>query len=66
MSQFFKPGDTVIWAKRVSGDFCFPVKAPVLSTTAKRVKISAHDPDERGEGMVVRYVSPDSLYPEGS
>ncbi len=59
----FQPGDTVVWAKRVSGDFFFPVKATVLSVTEKRVKISAYDPDDKGEGEVIRYVSPKFLMP---
>lgn len=38
----FRPGNTVIWLKRV----VFSVKAKVLSVTAKRIKIEADDPEE--------------------
>ena len=61
MSQRFQPGDTVIWWKRVAGDFVFPVRATVLAVTAKRVKITADDPDENGSGQVIRHVAPQNL-----
>jgi len=58
MPTSFRPGDTVIWLKRVSGDLVFPVKARVLAVTDKRIKIEADDPDE---GKVIRHVAPSSL-----
>jgi hypothetical protein len=61
MSRPFQPGDLVIWWKRVSGEFVSPVLATVLAVTAKRVKITAEDPDEDGSGLVVRYDAPASL-----
>ena len=34
-----KPGDRVIWWKRIpGGDYVYPVEATVLALTAKRVK----------------------------
>jgi hypothetical protein len=57
----FRPDDTVMWLKRVSGEFVFPVRAKVLAVTDKRVKIEADDPEE---GKVVRHVAPSSLQPE--
>jgi hypothetical protein len=40
----FQPGDKVIWWKRIpGGDYVCPVRATVLATTAKRVKIAADD-----------------------
>lgn len=56
----FRPGDTVVWLKRVSGEFVFPVNAVVLAVTPKRIKIEANDPDD---GTVVRHVAPGSLQP---
>jgi hypothetical protein len=39
-----QPGDEVIWWKRIpGGDYVYPVRATVLVTTAKRVKIAADD-----------------------
>lgn len=62
MNGPFKPGDTVIWWKRIpGGDYVYPVKANVLKITAKRVKIEADD-DGR---IVVRYVKPESLQQHG-
>lgn len=58
MLTSFRPGEAVIWLKRVSGDFVFPVKAKVLAVTDKRIKIEADDPDE---GKVIRHVAPSSL-----
>ena len=58
MSEQFKPGDTVIWWKRIpGGSYVYPVKATVIDVTAKRVKIEADD-DGR---VVIRYVKPQSL-----
>jgi hypothetical protein len=57
MATSFRPGDKVIWFKRVSGDFVFPVTAKVLSVTDKRVKIEADDE----EGKIVRHVAPSNL-----
>ena len=58
MNEQFKPGDTVIWWKRIpGGNYVYPVKATVVDVTAKRVKIEADD-DGR---MVIRYVKPQSL-----
>jgi len=61
MGDLFQPGDKVIWWKSVSGEFVFPVLATVLAVTARRVKITAEDPDEDGSGTVVRFVSPERL-----
>jgi hypothetical protein len=62
MSRSFKPGDVVVWSKQVpGGGYVFPVMGKVLAVTAKRVKIEVDDPDERGEGVVARYVQPASL-----
>jgi hypothetical protein len=53
-----KPGDKVIWWKRIpGGDYVYPVQATVLSLTAKRVKIEADDDGK----IVIRYVPPQSL-----
>jgi hypothetical protein len=58
MNRPFKPGDEVVWLKRVpGGGYVFPVPAKVLAVTAKRVKIDANDEERRG----VRYVQPESL-----
>jgi hypothetical protein len=61
MSHSFRPGDKVIWFKGAGGSFVFPVSAKVVATTRKRVTILAHDPDEKGEGIVTRHVRPQSL-----
>src|SRR5271165_1363833 len=63
MSHSFQPGDSVIWWKGVGGGFAFPVLATVVAVTRKRVTITADDPDEKGEGIVTRHVSPASLRP---
>ena len=53
-----KPGDRVIWWKRIpGGDYVYPVQATVLALTAKRVKIAVRDDGER----VIRYVPSQSL-----
>jgi hypothetical protein len=53
-----KPGDRVIWWKRIpGGDYVCPVQATVLAVTAKRVKIEADDDGD----IVVRYVPRESL-----
>lgn len=57
----FRPGDSVVWLKRVSGDFVFPVNAVVLTVTPKRIKIEANDPED---GTIVRHVAPASLQPQ--
>jgi hypothetical protein len=36
----------------------------VVAVTPKRVTITAMDPDEKGEGLVTRHVSPDKLQPQ--
>ena len=57
-----KPGDRVIWWKRIpGGDYVYPVQATVLAVTAKRVKIEADDDGD----MVVRYVPLESLRGQG-
>jgi hypothetical protein len=56
-----KPGDRVIWWKRIpGGDDVYPVQATVLALTAKRVKIKADD-----DGKIVRYVPQESLQLQG-
>jgi hypothetical protein len=53
-----RPGERVIWWKRIpGGEYVYPVHAAVLTITAKRVKIEADD-DGR---VVVRYVRTKSL-----
>ncbi len=55
----FKPGDKVIWWKRIpGGEYVYPVRAVVVATTARRIKIQGDD-DGRD---VVRYVPPESLH----
>ena len=61
--QPFRPGDEVIWMKSVGGGFVAPVLATVVAVTPKRVTIRADDPDEKGEGVVIRHVRPASLQP---
>ena len=57
-----KPGDRVIWWKRIpGGDYVYPVEATVLALTAKRVKIEADDDGD----IVVRYVPRESLQRQG-
>ena len=57
-----KPGDKVIWWKRIpGGDYVYPVQATVRSLTAKRVKIEADDDGE----IVIRYVPRESLQRQG-
>jgi hypothetical protein len=57
-----KPGDRVIWWKRIPGsDYVCPVEAIVLTLTAKRVKIEADDDGD----IVVRYVPRESLQGQG-
>ncbi len=58
MKRAFKPGEKVVWLKRVpGGDYVYPVSATVLAVTAKRVKIEADDDGE----IVIRFVPPRSL-----
>src|SRR5215471_7104136 len=53
-----KPGDKVIWWKRIPGDdSVYPVQAIVLALTAKRVKIEADDDGKIG----IRYVPRERL-----
>src|SRR2546426_4368504 len=57
-----KPGDRMIWWKRVpGGDYVYPVQATVLALTEKRVKIEADDDGE----IVIRYVPLQSLQRQG-
>jgi hypothetical protein len=57
-----KPGDKVIWWKRIpGGDYVTPVRAHVIAVTAKRVKITADDDGKH----VIRYVPPQSLQRQG-
>jgi hypothetical protein len=57
-----KPGDRVIWWKRIpGGDDVYPVEATVLALTAKRVKIEADDDGD----IVVRSVPQESLQRQG-
>jgi hypothetical protein len=61
-NQALKPGDRVIWWKRIpGGDDVYPVEATVLALTAKRVKI---EEDDDGQ-IVTRYVPPQSLRRQG-
>jgi len=57
----FQRGDAVIWLKQAGGGFVFPVSATVVAVTPKRVTIRAEDPDEKGEGIVIRHVNRTSL-----
>jgi hypothetical protein len=62
VSEALKPGDRVIWWKRIpGGDYVDPVQATVLALTAKRVKIKADDDGD----IVVRYVPRESLQRQG-
>jgi hypothetical protein len=61
MAEAFQPGDVVVWWKGVGGGFVVPVLATGVRVTARRVTITADDPDEKGEGIVTRHVSPGSL-----
>ena len=57
-NEALKPGDRVIWWKRIpGGDYVYPIQATVLGLTAKRVKIEADDDGD----IVVRYVPRESL-----
>ena len=57
-----KPGDSVIWWKRIPGGYyVYPVQVTVLALTAKRVKIEADDDGD----TVVRYVPLESLQGKG-
>jgi hypothetical protein len=60
--EVLKPGDRVIWWKRLpGGDDAYPVQATVLTLTAKRVKIETDDDGD----IVVRYVPRESLQRQG-
>jgi hypothetical protein len=57
-----KPGDRVIWWKRIpGGDYVYPVQATVLARTEKRVKIKVDDDGK----IVIRYVPRESLQHQG-
>jgi hypothetical protein len=57
-----KPGNRVIWWKRIpGGDYVYPVQAVVLALTEKRVKIEV---DDEGD-IVIRYVPRESLQHQG-
>jgi hypothetical protein len=56
-----KPGDRVIWWKRIPGGNSYPIPATVLVLTDKRVKIEANDDGD----IVMRYVPPESLRRQG-
>ncbi len=57
-----KPGDRVIWWKRIpGGDYVYPVQATVLTLIAKRAKNAADDDGER----MIRYVPLQSLQGQG-
>jgi hypothetical protein len=57
-----KPGDWVIWWKRIpGGDYVYPVQATVLALTEKRVKIKVDDDGK----IVIRYVPRESLQRQG-
>ena len=61
-NEALKPGDKVIWWKRIpGGDYVYPVQATVLALTEKRVKIKADDDGKIG----IRYVPPESLQRQG-
>jgi hypothetical protein len=61
-NEALKPGDRVIWWKRIpGGDYVYPVQATVLALTEKRVKIEADD-DRK---IVIRHVPPESLQRQG-
>jgi hypothetical protein len=58
MDSLFRPGDRVIWWKRIpGGEYVEPIAATVLALTAQRVKILA---DEDGR-QALRYVRAASL-----
>jgi hypothetical protein len=62
VNETLKPGDRVIWWKRMpGGGDVSPVQATVLALTAKRVKIEADDDGE----IVMRYVPRESLQRQG-
>lgn len=54
----FRPGDAVIWERGAGVGL---VKATVIAVTAKRVTITAEDPDQTGAGVVTRHVNTLSL-----
>ena len=58
MDEALKPGDTVIWWKRIpGGDYVYPVEATIFALSAKRIKIEADDEGQK----VIRHVPPESL-----
>ncbi len=62
ISKDFRPGEKVIWLKRIpGGDYVYPVNATVSASTAKRIKIEADDDGQ----IVIRYVPPESLQRKG-
>ena len=57
-TEALKPGDKVIWWKRIpGGNYVYPVQATVRALTEKRVKIEADDDGD----IVIRYVPRESL-----
>jgi hypothetical protein len=57
-STRLRPGERVMWWKRLPGGaYVYPVRAIVLTATAKRVKIEAEDDGP----VVIRYVPAESL-----
>jgi hypothetical protein len=57
-----KPGDRVIWWKRIpGGDYVYPVQATVLAFTANQVKIEADDDGK----LVIHSVPPQNLQRHG-
>jgi len=62
VSDDLRPGDQVIWWKRIpGGDYVYPVQATVLALTEKRIKIEADDDGD----IVIRYVPLESLQRQG-
>ena len=62
VSDDLRPGDQVIWWKRIpGGDYVYPVQATVLALTEKRIKIEADDDGD----IVIRYVPRESLQCQG-
>ena len=56
--QKFRPGDKVVWLKRIpGGPYVYPVSAIVREVTAKRIKIEADDDGQR----IIRSVLAESL-----
>ena len=61
-TEALKPGDKVIWWKRIpGGDYVCPIQATVLAMTARRIKIEADDDGK----IMIRYVPRESLQGQG-